>query len=224
MKCPHCTVTIHPDFSNYQVYYNGQHLFAKNGKGDSATWTYNTMVCPACSKAIIQLCEATFLSNGNASGQVEFLVLPRAATRPKAPPVVPSELAEDFNEACLVIDDSPKASAALSRRCLQGILRAQGYTHKDLAPAIDALLGSNRLPTELAESVDAIRNVGNFAAHPMKDKHTGEILPVEPHEAEWNLEVLEGLFDYFYVAPAKAQQKKAALNAKLAAANKPPMK
>jgi kynureninase len=38
------------------------------------------------------------------------------------------------------------------------------------------------------------------------------------------LEVLEGLFDYFYVAPAKAQQKKPALNAKLAAANKPPMK
>jgi hypothetical protein len=224
MKCPHCTVTIHPDFSNYAVYGKGSNLFAKNGKGESATWSYNSMVCPACSKAIIQLCETTFLADGQRSGQVEFLVLPRAAVRPKAPPEVPSDLAEDFNEACLVIDDSPKASAALSRRCLQGILRSQGYTQKDLAPAIDAILASNRLPSELADGLDAIRNVGNFAAHPMKDKNTGAILPVEPHEAEWNLEVLEGLFDYFYVAPAKAQQKKAALNAKLAAVNKPPMK
>lgn len=182
------------------------------------------MICPACSKAIIQLEEMVFTPRGDLLGKVDYLVMPRTATRPKAPPEVPSELAEDYNEACLVIDDSPKASAALSRRCLQGILRAQGYTQKDLAPAIEALLSSNRLPSELAESVDAIRNVGNFAAHPMKDKHTGEILPVEPHEAEWNLEVLEGLFDYFYVAPAKAQLKKAALNAKLAAANKPPMK
>jgi hypothetical protein len=47
---------------------------------------------------------------------------------------------------------------------------------------------------------------------------------VEPHEAEWNLEVLEGLFDFFYVAPAKEQKKREALNAKLAGANKPPMK
>jgi len=224
MKCPHCTVTIHPDFDNYPIYRKGNNLFAKNGNGESAMWSYSTTICPACSKAIIQLSEQTFTEDGDSSGQSESLVLPRAATRPKAPSAVPSELAEDFNEACLVIEDSPKASAALSRRCLQGILRAQGYTQKDLAPAIEALLSSNRLPTELAESVDAIRNVGNFAAHPLKDKHTGEILPVEPHEAEWNLEVLEGLFDYFYVAPAKAQQKKAALNAKLAAANKPPMK
>jgi len=58
----------------------------------------------------------------------------------------------------------------------------------------------------------------------LKDTSTNEILPVEPHEAEWNLEVLEGLFDFFYVQPAKAKARRAALDAKLAAAGKPPMK
>ncbi len=45
----------------------------------------------------------------------------------------------------------------------------------------------------------------------MKDTNSGAILPVEPHEAEWNLEVLEGLFDYFYVQPAKDKLRRAAI-------------
>ncbi len=58
----------------------------------------------------------------------------------------------------------------------------------------------------------------------MKSTSTGEILPVEPGEAEWNLDVLEALFDFYYVQVAVAAKKKAALNAKLADAGKPPMK
>lgn len=80
------------------------------------------------------------------------------------------------------------------------------------------------LPSYIAKSVDAIRNVGNFAAHPMKDKASNQILEVEPGEAEWNLEVLEMLFDFYYVQPARAEEKKKALDAKLVSAGKPPMK
>jgi hypothetical protein len=58
----------------------------------------------------------------------------------------------------------------------------------------------------------------------MKDTNTGAILPVEPHEAEWNLDVLDGLFDFYYVAPAKAAAKRAALNAKLQAGGQGPIK
>jgi len=137
---------------------------------------------------------------------------------------VPSLLAEDFNEACAVLSHSAKASAALSRRCLQSLLRLQGFTQKDLAPAIQALLDTKQLPSWLGDNVDAIRNIGNFAAHPLKDTNTGAILPVEVEEAEWNLEVLEGLFDFYYVQPAKDAAKRAAFNAKLQAAGKPPIK
>jgi hypothetical protein len=220
MKCPHCTVTIHPDFAETAVTsHNGHTFHALNIKELQVFWTVRSMACPACKKGILFLQERTPLGI-----QATRLVQPKSASRAAAPSEVPAELAEDFNEACAVIEDSPKASAALSRRCLQGMLRLNGYTQKDLAPAIDAILQAKQLPSFLADSLDSVRNVGNFAAHPMKDTNTGAIVPVEPHEAEWNLEVLEGLFDFFYVAPAKEQKKRDALNAKLAGANKPPMK
>ena len=120
---------------------------------------------------------------------------------------------------------SPKASAALSRRCLQNLLRdAAKVKHSDLSKEIQEVLDSNALPSHLAESIDSIRIIGNFGAHPNKSLSTGEILPVEPHEAEWNLEVLEELFDFYYVKPAVTAAKKTALNAKLGDAGKPPMK
>ena len=71
------------------------------------------------------------------------------------------------------------------------------------------------------EQLDAVRNIGNFAAHPQKSTSTGEIIPIEPQEAEWNLDVLEELFDHFFVKPAKAKARKDELNKKLAEAGKP---
>ena len=74
------------------------------------------------------------------------------------------------------------------------------------------------------DSVDAVRNYGNFSAHPIKGTSSGEIVAVEPGEAEWNLDVLESLFDFFYVAPAKLQAKRESLNKKLEEVGKPKMK
>jgi hypothetical protein len=47
---------------------------------------------------------------------------------------------------------------------------------------------------------------------------------VEPGEAEWCLEILEEMFDHYYVKPEQAKARKAALDAKLLAAGKPPSK
>ena len=80
------------------------------------------------------------------------------------------------------------------------------------------------LPSSLADNVDAVRQVGNFAAHPIKSTSSGEIVEVEENEAEWLLDVLEGLFDFYYVAPARAASKRDALNQKLADAGKPQLK
>ena len=91
-----------------------------------------------------------------------------------------------------------------------------GVKHGDLSKEIQQVLDNNTLPTSVAENVDAIRNIGNFAAHPNKSTSTGEVLPVEPEEAEWTLDVLELLFDFYYVQPARAKAKRDALNKKLA--------
>jgi hypothetical protein len=72
--------------------------------------------------------------------------------------------------------------------------------------------------------VDGIRNFGNFSAHPVTDATTLQIIDVEPHEAEWCLEIVEECFQHFYVRPALAKARKDALNAKLLAAKKPPAK
>jgi hypothetical protein len=69
-----------------------------------------------------------------------------------------------------------------------------------------------------------VRNIGNFATHPLKSEKTGEILPVEPMEAEWNLDVLEALFDFYFVQPDVVRKKRAALDHKLKEAEKKPMK
>ena len=150
--------------------------------------------------------------------------IPKIGRKTTRPVTVLPDQAEDYNEACMVLLDSSKASAALSRRCLQALLNSPGFKHNELAKAIDAVLVTKALPSSLAENLDAIRNTGNFAAHPMKDTNSGAILPVDPHEAEWNLEVLEGLFDFYYVQPAKDQARRLALNAKLGQAGKPALK
>jgi hypothetical protein len=113
----------------------------------------------------------------------------------------------------------------ISRRCLQNLLRlAAGVKHGDLSIEIQQVLDSGKLPTTIADNIDAVRNIGNFAAHPNKSKSTGEIVPVEPDEAEWNLDVLESLFDFYFVQPARAKAKRDALNKKLTDAGKPPLK
>ncbi len=156
------------------------------------------------------------------------MVYPLGAARGPVPREVPPDVAQDYVEACNVLSISPKASAALSRRCLQNILHSYGYKDRDLAREIDLLLNETdpkkSLPYKLRETVDAIRNFGNFSAHPIDDKTTLQVIEVEDHEAEWCLEMIEELFDHFYVGPAAAKAKKDALNAKLAAAGKPPAK
>jgi len=108
------------------------------------------------------------------------------------------------------------------------MLHAHGYKAKDLAKEIDLLLNEpdpkKALPHRLRETVDGIRNFGNFSAHPIDDKTTLQVIEVEPHEAEWCLQILEDMFEQFYVGPAAARGRKAALDAKLAAAGKPPSK
>jgi len=93
---------------------------------------------------------------------------------------------------------------------------------RDLVDQIEEVLPA--LPSELPRALDAIRVVGNFAAHPIKSTSTSAIVDVEPGEAEWNLETLELLFDYYFVRPRVLEEKRAALNKKLADAGKPPLR
>ena len=218
MKCPHCLVEINPNF---------QETFLGNDKENF--WSVYTMNCPNenCAKKIIDLAagQPNHFHNGLSKIEWRQTVRPFASSRPPVPPEVDVRFATDYNEACLILTLSPKASAALSRRCLQNILREKaGIKKGDLANEIQRVIDSKTLPSHLSESVDAVRNIGNFAAHPIKSTSTGEIVDVEVGEAEWLLDVLEALFDFYFVQPAILKAKREALNKKLADIGKPPMK
>jgi hypothetical protein len=156
------------------------------------------------------------------------IVEPASSARKQIPSSIPQRISSDYSEACKVLPASPKASAALARRCLQNILNEFGYKAKNLSQQIDALLNEQdskkAIPVALHQTVDAIRNFGNFSAHPIDELTTLQIIDVDPEEAEWCLEILEEMFEHFYERPALAAQRKAALDAKLAAAGKPPSK
>ena len=95
--------------------------------------------------------------------------------------------------------------------------------HSNFSREIDEFIASGKAPSDVQEGLHAVRNIGNFAAHPIKSTSTGTVIEVEAGEAEWNLDVLERLFDYFFVGPAITARRKAELNKKLTDAGKPPI-
>ncbi|MDQ3571708.1 MAG: DUF4145 domain-containing protein [Actinomycetota bacterium] len=152
-----------------------------------------------------------------------FPAYPALVSR-RVPEGVDEPYAEDFREASLCLTISPKASAALSRRLLQHILREKaGVKHSNLVAEIDEIRGRNVLPADLSDDLDSVRTVGNFAAHPIKDRETEAVTEVEEGEAEWLLDLLEELLDFYFVRPKIRAQRRDAMNAKLEAANKPPL-
>jgi len=93
--------------------------------------------------------------------------IPIEKGRPPLHALVPDEYRGEFDEAALVLDVSPKSSAALGRRCPQRLLREHlKIEKKDLSQEIDELLSSGGLPSYLASAVDAIRNIGTLQRIP----------------------------------------------------------
>ena len=86
---------------------------------------------------------------------------------------------------------------------------------------IDEIISSGKLPDYLNKQIDAVRNIGNFAAHPIENQNSGEIVQVEADEAQWCLYLVSSLIHHFYVVIPDHEQKMAALNKKLAEAGKP---
>lgn len=211
-NCPTCGAYAKQTWS-YATGYNKQ--WTDMGRGHQSTFNIDDFAFSRCTHC-----------NHDSVWRLdkEIMVYPRTTTRNFNLAIVPKDMAADYEEALLVLNDSPKASAALSRRCLQSILRDQGFSAKSLAQEIKLAMDSKSLPSHICDSLDAIRNIGNFAAHPMKDTNSGAVVPVEPGEAEWNLDVIESLFDFYYIQPAKTQIRKDVLNAKLKSIGKPEIK
>ena len=176
MTCPHCLIAFH----DVDAWTRARIL---TPKGIETEWVCRTTVCPSCDSPIIKLVR---LNPGIGLPSVEHLIYPDAQRRAPVDNAVPEPLREDYIEACRVLPLSAKASAALSRRVLQAILNDQGYAKKNLYGQIDGVLNESdskkALPQGLHEIIDAIRQFGNFSAHPITDITSLQVIDVEPEE------------------------------------------
>src|SRR5207247_4347605 len=120
------------------------------GMDANYAWALNYTTCPACSKFIVRLVQRDKTTQNFVIANP--MVYPKGVSRTPLPPDVPNEYSRDYKEACLVLADSPKSSAALSRRCLQNLLRGVARVKpSDLSNEIEEVLNSKQLPSNLAE-------------------------------------------------------------------------
>jgi hypothetical protein len=132
-------------------------------------------------------------------------LMPESSAKPQ-PDFIPEAIRQDYYEACWIAELSPKASATLARRCLQGVIRDFCKIQKDTLfleiKALRELLKAGTAPRGVSpESVDAIdhlRQIGNIGAHMEKDVNV--IIDIDPGEAITLLELIETLFEEWYVA------------------------
>ena len=200
MKCPYCSNNLEPDLHPHH------HVQDKVG-----VWDIDSGVCPSCSRTLILL---TTRNGETEVPHIEIQAWGRDLPRPELPPEVTEPYLSDFYEACFILADSPRASAALSRHCLQALLRDKADVKPgDLSNEIGQVLASKTLPPELAASLAATLDVVNLPANPAKNRQPGLIAPVEPGEAEFLLDVLESLFDFYLVRPARLKEEAAATEA-----------
>lgn len=120
------------------------------------------------------------------------------------PNYIPKPIREDYKEACLIKNLSPKASATLSRRCMQGMIRnfwkVKGET---LYHEIDAI--KDKVESQTWEAIDGVREVGNIGAHMQKDINL--VVDVEPKEAELLINLIEILMKDWYINQHERNEK-----------------
>lgn len=132
-------------------------------------------------------------------------ILPTVYSKPQ-PSYIPASLREDYEEACAIRDLSPKASATLARRCIQGMIRDFcGISRSTLNAEIKELrkqLDDGSAPRYLSEesiiAIDNVREIGNIGAHMERD--ISIIVDVDPDEAQKLINLIEMLFSEWYIA------------------------
>ena len=226
MICPHCSTAVKFEWSS-----EGPIKDVSDNKGYFLIFD----TCPSCEEVVVyfSLCQYEYINtyyaiSENDEGEWDILseqmIFPNKS-KFSFPEHIPEKYLTDYEESVKVLSASSKASAALSRRLLQLILREEfKISKRNLSDEIEAFLNLEGIPSHLTDAIDAVRNIGNLAAHPTKNLNTGEIVNVEPGEAEWLIEVIEALFDFCFVQPKKLKQRREELDLKLKELGKPLLK
>ncbi|GGD09295.1 hypothetical protein GCM10011587_11460 [Pyruvatibacter mobilis] len=173
--------------------------------------------CPNPNCGELTLSVAAWYAKGSGGQRVKqeeigiWKLLPESNAKP-IPEYVPEAIRDAYQQAARIVELSPNASAALSRRCLQGIIRdfwnlPEGKRGK-LGAEISSL--SDQIDPELLKEIEAIRAIGDIGAH--MDKHVDMVVDVEPEEARLLVALIEILIDRWYVNRKKRSEQTAKLH------------
>ncbi len=218
--CPYCgrhtTITDPNKDSHWYKIQIEKSTLGEVGFGISA------VTCPnkECQKLLLvaRLTRAHYSHGWSESGSLQtWRLLPESEAK-VLPDYIPAPIQEDYYEACRIRDLSPKASATLSRRCLQGMIRDfHGISKATLFDEIKEL--ETKVESDVWESIDAVREVGNIGAHMKKDIDI--IVDVEPEEAQLLIGLIEQLVEDWYVTREERRKRAESLK-NLAASKKMP--
>lgn len=219
-QCPYCD--HHQAMTEPNTYVGTEPFYVKNNaEGFFGAW-FSVLSCAniLCRKTTVRLVvgEVVHDSKGlyqlKSQGKTYFnrRILPEGAAR-VFPDYIPAPLLEDYREACLIKDLSPKASATLVRRCLQGMIRDFCGIQKarlvdeisELKKRVDEDAAPKGVSIETVDAIDHVRGIGNIGAHMEKDINM--IVPVESEEASLLIGLVEMLFEEWYVARHRRQER-----------------
>ena len=112
------------------------------------------------------------------------------------PVAIPPRVLENYQEACIMLEQSPKAAAALSRRCLSEMLR--DFWKVQPGRLIDEFRQIKGAADPLTwEAVESVRNSGMIGAR--FESEGAEIFDIDPGEAELLIGLIETLIEDWYV-------------------------
>lgn len=169
------------------------------------------IVCPnpECRQQTISMSIYEYNSDRQELGKKVYSwdLKPESQAKP-FPDYIPTQLRSDYEEACLIKTKSPKASATLSRRCLQGMIRDfWGIKKGRLIDEINDL--QEKVDITTWKAIDSVRHVSNIGAHMEKDVNL--IIDVDTEEAGLLIWLIEILFEEWYVARHEKEKKMKAL-------------
>lgn len=201
-QCPYCSMVMpitnethivkFVSFADNSFLFDGMRKYPEN-----SCVAVEFFKCPNCGQYTISA-----YGKGDNVSEINSHLRPISFAR-QFPNYIPNAIRNDYEEACAIVNLSPKASATLSRRCLQGMIRDfWNIKESNLAKAIEKLEGN--IPATQWKVIDGIRRIGNIGAHMEKDINL--IVDIEPDEAQKLIKLIEHLLEQWYINRYEQEQ------------------
>lgn len=158
--------------------------------GSKPSRRYTLLRCPTCQEPI--LVGQTNVGN-MADGDIwdtPFVVFPQSDTRVN--PNAPRDIQATFEEACACYRaQAYTASAIMCRKTLEGVCSVHGVAERNLSASLRKMKELALIDNQLFEWSDALRMVGNEAAH-------GVGIVVSQPDAKDAIEFTNAIIDYLF--------------------------